>query len=235
METREIRPGLWRWTEPHPAWKPEKGGPGGWERDVACVYLEMPEAVVLIDPLAPAEGTEDARRFWAALDRDIVRLGRPVEVLVGNSFHGRSADLVRERYARGPGVSVRGHSDASGRASCSFTGTFRDGDILAGGVTVFEIHGLEPGEVAFHVPAHRCVVFSDAVIGAGGGSLRLAPLSWATNTPEGAGLYRKEFRASIARLALLPVEIVLPSHGEPAVTGGKHALEEALASPGWGE
>ncbi len=235
MDLLEIRPGLWRWTAPHPAWQPEKGGPGGWERDVACIYLETPEAVVLMDPLAPPDGTEDRHRFWSALDRDISRLGLPVEILVGNSYHGRSADAVRERYARAPGVSVKKHPDAHGRAGCTFTGFFRDGDILAGGVQVFEIRGLEPGEVAFYVPAHACVVFTDAVIGAGAGSLRLAPLSWATNTPEGAELYRREFRPSIARLAKLPVEIVLPSHGQPVLERGKRALEEALASPAWGE
>ena len=47
-----------------PTWKstaaaptPAKGGPGGWEQSVGCVYYEAPDHVVLIDPLAPPAGT----------------------------------------------------------------------------------------------------------------------------------------------------------------------------------
>ena len=87
MDVQPLRPGLWRWTAPHPDWLPEKDKPGGWAEYVGCVYFEPAEnkrdAVVLIDPLAPPAGTPDAERFWRALDRDVERAGVPVAILLG--------------------------------------------------------------------------------------------------------------------------------------------------------
>ena len=42
LEVKQISTGLWRWQVPHAEWKPEKGGPGGWEQIVGCVYYEPP-------------------------------------------------------------------------------------------------------------------------------------------------------------------------------------------------
>src|SRR5919108_611415 len=77
MDVEAIAPGLWRWTTPHPDWTPEQGGPDGWEAAVGSVYYEAPAAVVLIDPLVPAE-TEERERFWRALERDVEAVGRPL-------------------------------------------------------------------------------------------------------------------------------------------------------------
>ena len=52
MTVERLGDGLWRWTAPHPEWR--EGG--GWDPDVGSVYCETPEAVVLIDPLVPADG-----------------------------------------------------------------------------------------------------------------------------------------------------------------------------------
>ena len=87
MEVAEIRPGLWRWTAYHEEWK----------KDVGCVYLEAPDAVVLIDPLVPPEKAE-AKRFRDALDRDVKRAGSPVHVLLKIFWHARSAREIVERY-----------------------------------------------------------------------------------------------------------------------------------------
>src|SRR5262245_24073648 len=91
MTVQELAPGLWRWTAPHPDWTPE----ADWPQDVGCVYAELLDSVVLVDPLVPA-GEED--RFWKALDRDVERLGRPVRVLRTVSWHERSVDDVAGRY-----------------------------------------------------------------------------------------------------------------------------------------
>src|SRR3989442_6617435 len=117
MDVLEIEQGLWRWTAPHPLWTAEKGKPGGWGQMVGCVYYDpahrgkdLPtvaspatagpaKTIVLIDPLAPPEGTPEAARFWAALDADIERAGAPVAILIGNEYHSRSAQSIYERYA----------------------------------------------------------------------------------------------------------------------------------------
>jgi hypothetical protein len=89
----EIKPGLWRWSAPHPDWKPSPPGSGGdWPRDVGCVLYEIAAAAVLIDPLAQAGDAP----FWEWADARCA--GRDVVVLLTIGFHERSGELFRARY-----------------------------------------------------------------------------------------------------------------------------------------
>ncbi len=232
LEVQQIGPGLWRWTAPHPEWKPEKGGPGGWEEMVGCVYCETPEAVVLIDPLAPPEGTPDHERFFGALDRDVERAGRPVAVLLANHYHVRSAREVYERYRSKPGASVFAHEAAE--VDSHVTQRFDEGQALPGGIRAFSISGLNADEVVFYLPSHRVAVPADAILGAGNGELRVAPASWAEAGDEGQARYHARFRRELRRLLDLPVDMVLVSHGPPVLHDGRQALAAALAAPAWG-
>ena len=235
VSARELSPGLWRWTAPHPDWTPEKDKPGGWGQQVGCLYLESPEGIVLIDPLAPPEGTEEARRFWEALDADVARLGKAVVVLLGNRFHQRSAQAVLERYRGKPGARILAPEKARPFLNCEIASTFRAGDSLPGGVQAFAVSGLDgPDETVFFLPGVRALVCADALIGAGQGRVRVPPAWWAQNTPEGQERYKKEFRASLTPLMELQPEMILTSHGEPVLTGGAAALAEALDSLAWG-
>ena len=95
MDVDELAPGLWRWTGYHEEWK----------QDVGCVYLEMPDAIVLVDPLIPSE---DEARFLAALDRDVKRERKPVHVVITIFWHARSAGALARRYgARALGAERR--------------------------------------------------------------------------------------------------------------------------------
>ncbi len=98
MDTREVAPGLWYWTAPHPSWRPG----ADWPEHVNCVYYEAADAVVLIDPLLPRGAEED---FLEQLDRDVERVGLPVTILLTAPWHERDAPELAERY----GTSV-GHS-----------------------------------------------------------------------------------------------------------------------------
>ena len=223
MKVSRIRDGLWRWEVPHPDGS-----------TVASVYAEYDEAIVLIDPLIPAE-TADQERFFAALDRDVSRLARPVLVLVGSVDHGRSADTIAARYlAAGHEVAVVGDAAIRDAVSCALHATFED-VVLPTGLHAVPISGLSPGERAFVLDPWRAVVFADAAIGAGEGRLRVAPPSWGVETPAGRALYDRVFRPSIQQIASAQPEIVLPSHGEPVLTAGASALDQALAAPAWGE
>jgi glyoxylase-like metal-dependent hydrolase (beta-lactamase superfamily II) len=78
-------------------------------------------------------------------------------------------------------------------------------------------------EVALWLEEPRAVVFGDAIIGDQQGGLR--PCPW----------YRSEEGRQITRRALLPlldlpVELVLPAHGEPVLENGRDALAAALAA-----
>ncbi len=208
MEVARIAAGLWRWT----AWHEE------WRAEVGCVYCEADEAIVLIDPLVPAD---EADRFWEALDRDVERAGVPVHILITVFWHARSAEEIVRRYGARLHAANRAKA-AVERRTDSIVAGFRPGDPLPGG-----IEALASGrttEVVYWLPAHRAVVPGDVILGDGEGGLRLCPESW---LPAGVG--HDQLRAALKPLLDLPVERVLVSHGEPVIERARGRLAEALA------
>jgi glyoxylase-like metal-dependent hydrolase (beta-lactamase superfamily II) len=196
MEVERIAPGLWRWTAPHPEWRTD----ADWPRDVGCVYYEGPDAVVLIDPLVPAD---EATRFWEALDRDVERAGQPVVVLRTVHWHQRSSDEVVARYA---GARV-------------WTG--ESGGALPAGVEAYSVERAD--ETLFWIVEHRALVAGDVLLGTDGGGARVCPDSWLPNESQGPA-----FRESLRFLLDLPIELVLVSHGRPVLENGREALAAAL-------
>src|SRR5919204_6994075 len=91
MDVTELRPGLWRWTGEHPEWDHAES----WGPEVGSVYAELADAVVVVDPIVPAD---DEERFWSALDRDVERAGRPLHVLLTVHWHERSVAEILDRY-----------------------------------------------------------------------------------------------------------------------------------------
>jgi glyoxylase-like metal-dependent hydrolase (beta-lactamase superfamily II) len=148
MQAQRIAQGLWRWTAPHPEWKPGDD----WDRDVGCVYVETPEAVVLIDPLVPAD---DPNTFWGALDRDVNRLGRQVVVLLTCEWHERSAAEAADRYGASRPV---------------------PGEPLPAGVESVPVPAVE--ETLYLLPAHQALVAGDVLIGGEQGGVRVMPEAW---------------------------------------------------------
>ena len=245
MQVTKLAEGLWRWTAPHPDWTPASGKPGGWEQMVGCTYYEPPAgvagagALVLIDPLAPPEGTPEAEKFWKSLDGDVARLARPVVILLGNHFHSRSAQAVMDRYRRTVGASILAHEAAAHQVPCELTRTFRHGQVLPGGVVAHEAAGLSPDETVFRLPPHGALVFADALLGTGSGRVQVPRASWAPDSTEAQQMYREALRPSLRRLLELrgesAIRMLLVSHGEPVLSGGREALKAALDAPAWGE
>ncbi len=215
MELAEIRPHLWRWTAPHPDWTPEEGGPGGWDQEVASFALVEADALVLFDPLVPAD---DEERFWRNLDADVEHHGPP-HILLTVNWHARSAQAILDRYAAAQVWSTE-VGEAEARKRVTVTRTFSTGATLPGGV---EARGAyEPEEAVFWIPSHRALVVGDALLGTPTGGLRV-PDNWFPErlTPQAA-------RDALRPLLSLPVELVLPTHGRPILENGQAALEEAL-------
>jgi glyoxylase-like metal-dependent hydrolase (beta-lactamase superfamily II) len=206
VDVEQLAPGLWRWT----AWHEE------WRAQVGCVYYETGGGVCLIDPLVPPE---DRERFRRALDRDVARVGGPVDVLLTIFWHARSARELAERYGARVRAPSRARAAAARRAGDVLP--LRPGDVLAGDV---EAHDSgRPGEVLYLLPAAGALVAGDVLLGAEGGGLRLCPASW---LPAGRG--HDGVRAALGPLAEQPIERVLVSHGEPVRTGGAAALATLL-------
>jgi hypothetical protein len=200
VRASEIAAGLWRWTAPHPDWRPvaQPGSAAYWERDVGSVLYEGPEAAVFFDPLLPA----DAEPFWEWADARTA--DRPVAVLTTLKWHRRSRAAFVERY---------GASTSRARGS------------LPAGVESFVARGM--GETMFWLPEHRALIPGDRLLGGLSGGLRVCPASWMTYL--GAKLGTGELKASLRPLLDFPVQRVLVSHGEPVLRGGRDALAAALA------
>ena len=209
MEVLRAAPGLWRWTGYHEEWK----------EDVGCVYYEAPGAVVLIDPLVPPE---DEERFWAALDRDVERAGRPVHVLVTVFWHTRSAKQIVDRFGARVWAPSRARAAVARRAG-AVTDAFRPGDPLPDGVEAFAT--ARSNEVVYWLPGHATLVAGDVLLGDGAGGIRLCPASW---LPQGIG--QAKLRESLQPLLELQVERVLLSHGTPVLAGAHATLAHALAA-----
>lgn len=93
MEAVAIADGVWRWTAPHPDWRPAApGSSGDWPRDVGCVLHDTGRHAVFIDPLA---GDDDSG-FWAWAQERCA--GRAVVVLTTIAFHERSRASFAERF-----------------------------------------------------------------------------------------------------------------------------------------
>ena len=201
--------GLWRWTTFYDEWREEVG----------CVYVEGPDAVVLIDPLVPS-GASEASRFWKALDRDVGRLGLPVHVYITVFWHARSAGEIVRRYD--------GHLHSTSRARAANerrTGVepvvFRPGDALPGG-----IEALATGrstEVAYWIPVHGALVPGDVLLGDDDGGVRLCPESWLPT-----GVDHARLRAALEPLLDLPIARILVSHGAPVTEDAPARLAAAL-------
>ena len=209
MDVTRFADGLWRWTAFHEEWRDEVG----------CVYYEGSDAVVLIDPLVPADPPETLR-FWEALDRDVDRVGLPVHVYITVFWHARSAGDVVRRYGGTLHATSRARAANEKRTGVA-PSVFRPGDALPGG-----IEALATGrstEVAYWIPEHRALVPGDVLLGTGNGGLRLCPASWLPASVTDARL-----RAALKPLLDLSVVRVLVSHGDPVTVDARARLAEAL-------
>lgn len=177
-----------------------------WEQEVGCVALRRGRGAVLIDPLQT--GTE---KHW------LRALPRPLDVLITVYWHARSASLLAE--SAGARVWVPNGGAAAVRRRAVVTDTFAAGDPLPAGVVAYPT--VRRSEVVYWLPEPRALVTGDILIADESG-LRICPASWMTHWSVTARA------ASLRPLLELPIELVLPSHGPPILTGGHEALAQAL-------
>jgi hypothetical protein len=194
-----LRPGLWRWTAPHPDWAPgaKPGSPAEWPQLVGSVAYAAPDAFLLVDPLVPDD-------LWADLRALVDAHGRPVKVFTTLKWHRRSRDEV---VARLGARAVRSAAE------------------LPAGAEPIRIP--RAGETMIWLAGPRALVPGDRLLGDDAGGLRLCPPSWLRYLSP--GLSRDELRAALRPLLDLPVELVLVSHGDPVLRNGRPALGRLLS------
>jgi glyoxylase-like metal-dependent hydrolase (beta-lactamase superfamily II) len=199
MLGEELRPGLWRWTAHHREWK----------QKVASYAFADAEELVLVDPLLEAP-------HWAPLEATAA--GRELHVLLTIHWHARSA---AELTARLPRTRVWAHSRnrAATARRTPVTDVFRAGDSLPADLQALEARPRS--EVLFWAADQRALIAGDVLLGDGerGEGLHTCPASW---LPQSSSL--EDLRAALGPVAGLPVELVLPSHGAPVLSGARRAL-----------
>jgi hypothetical protein len=198
---RELRPGLYRWTARHPDAEadPDPGSPADWGPDVGSIAYAAQDALVLVDPLVPADRAD----LQGALDELVRGHGQSVVILTTLQFHRRSREELASRYGA-----------STSRAKKS----------LPEGVETIQIRGA--GETMVWLPEHDALIPGDRLLGGDRGGLRLCPESWLRYLP--SKMNQAQLRKALRPLFDLPVEMVLVSHGDPVLNGGREALARAL-------
>jgi glyoxylase-like metal-dependent hydrolase (beta-lactamase superfamily II) len=200
----ELRPGLWTWTALHPSGTPAEGGPEGWEQEVRSYAYEHDDTVVLFDPLvSPGEA-------------EVLAAGRMVAVVLTCRWHRRSAGELAE----GLGATVYSPAVDAAELDLPVVG-YGHSDELPGGVV--PMVGGYPNEATLWIPGHKALVTGDVFLG-GERGFRVQPDSWLAD-----GLTPQALRERLRVLLELPVELLLPTHGDPVVEDAGAVLARSLA------
>jgi glyoxylase-like metal-dependent hydrolase (beta-lactamase superfamily II) len=205
---RELRPGLWHWKAPHPEW--QEGEP--WDPSVSSYAIDDGSRVLLFDPLGVPDEVVQDRDVTIVLtapwhERDaqqlVERLGAKV-----SSPPRDSAQYLMDTY----GISAERAGDGSPDILWLQDGDKTD---LPRGIKVFPGHKYN--DLVYWVEAQHAVVAGDT-LGDFGDGLGINE-RWLHNTT------RDQVVEGLRPLLDLPVEIVLPAHGDPA---DRAALERVL-------
>jgi hypothetical protein len=203
---REVLPGVFHWTTPHPKIRIE----------VSSYWLD--DGGVAIDPLVPADGSLE----WFG-----ERATPPAAVLLSNRHHYRDSGRFAEAFGCSVLCNRAGlHEFTHGEV----VEGFEPGDRLPGGVLACEVGGICPDETALYLPGNRAVVLADGVVRAGrDGPPGFVPDVLMDDPPA----TKRALLAALARLMdELDFEHVLLAHGDPLIGDGPARLQELVAIGG---
>jgi hypothetical protein len=218
----KLTEGLWRWTARHPEWHPGEFG-----AEVACFAAQAGDTTLLIDPLLP----EDEAAASSVLDvLDGAADGR-VAILVTIPYHVRSSEELWRRYRKNAETTIHGHPACAKRLSnrSGFHAIDTDGE-LPGGVTAHAIGKPRRYETPLHLPSHDALVFGDAVA-----EWKGKLVVWAADKVDAKveRFYRERFNPTLEPLLGLDFDVVLATHGDPVMKGGKRALRADIKTKPW--
>ena len=194
---REVQKGVWHWAATHPDWKPGED----WGPEVSSYAIDDGERLLLFDPLAPPSEIEK------------LASERETAIVLTCPWHARDARSLAERL----GAMVYVPPPDEGDPDPLEGQVFKAGDRLAVGVEGFP--GMEPNDVVLWIESSRAIVVGDTLIDRGQG-LEF-PADWADK-----GVPPEQILEALRPVLELPVELVLPTHGEPT---DRAALERALS------
>ena len=209
---RELRPGVWHWQSPHPEWD----GAEGWPELVSSYGVELGDELLLFDPLAVPDGLRE--RATAVVltapyhERDARGLGLPVYTPPADTWQ----DWV-EKFGVDP-ERVRGmeSDDLAWLRAGELEGHFHGPGQWPFGIEAYA--GREDNDLVLRLPSIGAIVTGDSLSDFGDG-LEIQ-LGGRTNVT------RDDVVSRLRPLLDLPIELVLPAHGEPT---DRAALERVLS------
>lgn len=216
-DLRQVAAGIWCWQRRPRGLRPGKFG-------VRTSYaITVGAQTLLMDPLVHGDG-DPALEMLDGLVRD------QVLILISKPYHTRSAEPLWRRYRRAR-ARIYGHPEVATRLGDTAGFQAVAGGDEAGGVARFHPIGVPPrSEQPVEIPAHRALVFGDAVIEAGG-ALRV----WEdpVDSERRRRWWHERYLPTLDRLAALDAGHVLVTHGEPVLGDGAAALRRALELGPW--
>ena len=220
---RELRPGLWHWTAPHPDWRPDEP----WDQNVSSYAIDDGERLLFFDPIAPPTELAQlaAERETAVVltapwhERDARRLVEQLDAPVYTPLPD-TAEYLMQTY----GVTAEQAGDGSPdiawllREGIGEARPYAAGERLDVGVETFP--GQKPNDLVLWVESHRAVVAGDTFVDFGQG------LEVNSRWLDSQGIAREQVLVGLRPLLELPVEHVLATHGGPY---DRAALTDALS------
>ena len=204
---RELQPGLWHWRTPHPDWTADTP----WPQEVSSYGAELGDDFVLFDPLSvPDElrGRATAVVLTAPYhDRDARGLGLPVHAPPADTWE----DWVDPDQVRG-----MESDDLAWLRAGEAEGHFHGPGPWPFGITAYA--GREDNDLILWLASLNAIVTGDSLSDFGDGlDVQLGGRKHVT---------RDDVVQRLRPVLDLPVELVLPAHGEPT---DRAALERALS------
>jgi glyoxylase-like metal-dependent hydrolase (beta-lactamase superfamily II) len=199
---REVRHGVWHWESHHPEWNE-----GQWWGPLVSSYaIDDGARLVLFDPLEPPA------------EIDALADDRETAIVLTCPWHRRGAEELAQRY----GATLYVPPPDAGDPAPVDGAVYREGDRLPVGVEA--LPGMEPNDLLLWIESHGALVAGDTLQDRGEGLRFLGDL--ANNVPPEWAAAAEHVRDGLQQLLVLPVEVVLLTHGAPA---DRAALERALA------
>ena len=207
-----LRPGVWHWQSAHPDWSPEQR----WPELVSSYAIEIGDEFLLFDPLSvPGELRERATAVVLTApyhERDARRLDLPVHTPPAETWE----DWVEKFGVDPEEVQGRESDDLAWLRAGEGEGHFHGPGAWPFGITAYA--GREDNDLILWVAPVGAIVTGDSLSDFGAGlDVQLGGRKHVT---------RDEVVRRLRPLLELPVELVLPAHGEPS---DRSTLERLLA------
>lgn len=199
---RELIPGLYHWTTPHP----------NIGQDVSSYYFT--DAATVLDPMVPPDGI-------ASFDG----LPTPEHVVLSCRHHDRDHARFVEAFGADFHVSEHGVHEYRGEEVRAFA----VGDEVVPGITAVANGPIAPDDSVLKIDVEGgALAFADSLINAGG-RVGFVPDGLLGDDPEQV---RADITAAVRGLLdTQEFEHLLFAHGDPVVGGGRDALVALVQNP----